>query len=163
MAKTRNMKISPISRAWILSLAGFIPFCALSILIYVNGDAHPLSSLFLDMFKIWSAIILSFLGGIRWGAAISGASFDSQLTHEEQFANPHILFFSILPSLGALLALLLPSIYCIPVLMVCFCLQGVWDSFSAVRGDLPKWMGSLRIVLTVLVVAAHILVFFALT
>jgi len=159
-AKRKNILFSP----WSLSLAGFLPFACLALLIIVSAGTHPLGSLFVDMFKIWSALILSFLGGIRWGAAISNVPSNLELIETDQQANVNgsQLVCSVIPSIIALLALLLPSAYCIAVLMLCFCAQGAWDSISALRGDLPKWMGKLRIVLTILVVITHALVFLSL-
>lgn len=160
MANSQIKNANMINRAWVLSLTGFIPFGGLAFLIFLNGMNHHMSSLFIDMFKIWSAIILSFLGGIRWGAVIMlNISKDTDEINSSETA---ILYFSVMGSIVALFTLLLPDFYAIPVLMICFCLQGVWDSFSAMSGALPGWMGKLRITLTVLVVAAHALVFFVL-
>jgi len=162
MANAKTSNVNPIARAWILSLAGFIPFAGLSVFIFINNETHPMFSLSVDMFKIWSAIILSFLGGIRWGVAITGVPSDEEFTEGQYPRGAYQLLSSVVPSIFALFALLLPSIQCVIVLMICFCIQGIWDSFSSMNGQLPKWMGSIRITLTVLVVAAHAAVLLAL-
>lgn len=162
MNSVRGKESNSLYNPWLLSVAGLIPFIFLSLFIFFNEELHPLYSLAVDVFKVWSAIILSFLGGIRWGAAINQTAQELDMEEGLQKAHSLQLLFSVLPSIAALLALLLPSVYCIPALMVCFCLQGAWDSFSAMSGSLPKWMGKLRATLTLLVVAAHVLVIFAL-
>ena len=132
---------------WFLSLAGFIPFGCTSLLLFSIGDMHPLYETLLDIFKIWSVIILSFLGGIRWGLALSGQPFDNRS-----------LVLSVLGSIFAWFAILLPDNYSVLVLLLLFCAHGAWDSFYINLGKAPPWFGAVRITLTLLVVSAHVLV-----
>ncbi len=136
--------------AWFLSLAGFIPFGVIAIILFIVGSSHPLFEATLDIFKVWSVIILSFLGGIRWGFAISNQPFE--ITN---------LWLSVAGSILAWFALLLPDTYALLVLLVLFCAHGAWDSFYINAGKAPPWFGSIRITLTFLVAAAHILVVLA--
>lgn len=138
--------------AWFLSLAGFIPFGCLAVVLFLTGTNHPIFSSVLDVFKIWSVIILSFLGGIRWGFALSNQPFDTTS-----------LWFSVIGSIVGWFALLLPDIYAMFVLLLLFCAHGAWDSFYINSGKAPPWFGSIRIALTFLVAMAHILVVFALS
>ncbi len=136
--------------AWVLSLAGFIPFAAIAMSIFVLGGTHPAAATVTEYFQIWSAVILSFLGGIRWGLAIAVEPHDYKS-----------MLASVLPSILGWLALLLPELLAILSLLFLFCAQGAWDSFAINRGKAPQWFGSIRIVLTFLVSAAHILVAFS--
>ncbi len=141
--KTKNL-------AWILSLAGFIPFAVLAIALFKLGTANEFFVSLFDVFKIWSALILSFLGGIRWGFAIA---------HEPD-ENKNLLL-SVIPSILAWFVLLLPDAYCILALLLLFSIQGAWDSFYNNEGKTAPWFGKIRITLTFLVVAAHVLVLLA--
>ncbi len=143
-----NMKTSTL--AWWLSLGGFIPFAMLAVGLYILGTGNEVFSSLFDLFKVWSAIIISFLGGIRWGFAIAKQPFDNLS-----------LLISVVPAIVAWFSLLLPDAYAILVLVVLFCLHGVWDSFYINKGKVPAWFGKIRITLTFLVAAAHILVLFA--
>jgi hypothetical protein len=138
--------------AWKLSLAGFLPFAILSLVLFATGGGNTLFPPLFDIFKIWSAIILSFLGGIRWGLAIAYAP-----------GEPRNLVLSVIPPILAWIAVLLPDAYTVLVLMVLFCAQGAWDNFYAGSGHVQPWYGSLRMVLTLLVVAAHVLVLFSIS
>ena len=149
-SKQDQLNAQAVSRAWLLTLAGFIPFGILSIVIFVIGSEHGLFSSLFDLFKTYGAVILSFLGGIRWGFAIAYEPFDKRS-----------LTLSVVPSLLGWFALLLPDQYAVLVLLLGFCAQGAWDSFYINAGNAPPWFGRLRITITFLVAIAHILVFFA--
>lgn len=140
------------SAAWALSLGGFIPFGVLAAVLILVGNQAPLFSSFLDIFKIWSVLILSFLGGIRWGFAISYPPFDIKS-----------LVLSVVPSIIGWAAILLPDMYCVLVLLLLFCIHGAWDSFFVNAGKAPPWFGTIRIVLTFLVTSAHVGVAYALS
>lgn len=134
--------------AWILAVAGFVPFALLTFAIMAGGQSNPLSLSMLDLFKIWSAVVLSFLGGIRWGMAMAGET-----------GSWRILAASTLAAVVGWFALMLPDRFGILVLLLAFCAHGAWDSFSANAGQAPAWYGKLRITLTFLVAAAHVIVF----
>ena len=103
-----------------------------------------------DSFKVWSAVILSFLGGIRWGISVSA----KPVRNVELFA-------SVLPSITGWFAVLLPDQLCLLVLLLCYSGQGAWDSLS-LRKDLDLvWFARLRIALTFLVAGAHLILIFA--
>lgn len=147
-----NNEIAARNLAWVLSLGGFIPFGALSLFMFFAGSKAPLFGPFLDIFIIWSVLILSFLGGIRWGFAIAHPPFDTRS-----------LFLSVIPSIFGWFAVLLPDAHTVLVLLVLFCAHGAWDSFFVNAGKAPPWFGSIRIVLTLLVATAHVLVAVALS
>ncbi|MFK7902950.1 MAG: DUF3429 domain-containing protein [Nitratireductor sp.] len=139
--------------AWYLSIAGLFPFIiiagAMLILGRENTAIDPLST----MFKTYSAVIITFIGGIRWGHII----------HEDNDrVQTGSLIMSVLPAIVAWLILLVPQEYeaiAILILLVGFCAHGAWDSISAYKQNLPHWFGQLRIRITFIVAICHIAVF----
>lgn len=118
----------------------------------LTGHSSALSGLLADAFKMWSAVVLSFLGGIRWGLAMRAEPADARTLGVATF--------------GAVFgwgAMFLPDLWCMPVLMVAYGAHGAWDSLAAFRGEAPGWYGNLRIVLTLLTIAAHGVAFAALS
>jgi Protein of unknown function (DUF3429) len=94
---------------------------------------------------IYGAVILSFLGGIRWGVAVNSSYGERQSV---EFAASNIA------ALAGWLSLLLPPVMCLSLLISGFLLQGLWDLMSSEDGILPEWYGKLRTVLTVIAVLA---------
>lgn len=139
-----NRTIAPRNAA-VLSYAGLIPFIAPVILILFAGPtARPAA---LDAFLVYGAIILSFLGGIRWGAA-SSAKFNADSA----------LLISVLPSLWAVACLLLPSDQVSAWgMMTGFVLMGLADWLYPGL-HVASWMRPLRVRLTLAVVACHVVV-----
>ena len=138
------------SMAWSLALGGFLPFMFLSVTILLFRSNHEMFGLLLDLFKIWSAMILSFLGGIRWGIAIGKEPADTQ-----------DMFLSVLPCIIAWFAVMMSDVLAIMTLTLLYSFHGAWDSFLVRRHRIPEWFGKLRVILTILVVSAHLLVVFA--
>ena len=87
----------------------------------------------------YGAVILSFLGGIRWGAAIGEPRGTRQNT---DFAG------SVVSSLLGWLSLLLSPVLGLSLMIAAFLLQGLWDVLSVEKGRLPQWFGKLRMALT---------------
>ncbi len=140
------MAVSARSRtiAWALSLAGLIPFAGLTMFLFVAPDVVQRGFAALAL-ATYSAVILSFLGGVRWGAALS---------QDE----PALVFaLSMVPPLLGWFALALPLPFPFAVQALGFALHGVWD-WQAGRSDaLPDWFINLRVTLSALVVACLIL------
>lgn len=87
----------------------------------------------------YGAVILSFLGGVRWG----------NLLFDQARLNSWVpLMLSVLPSLIAWPALLLSPILMLTLLMAGFSLQYALDVAAVKRGELPVWFGRLRRVLS---------------
>ena len=87
-------------------------------------------------------MILSFLGGVRWGLALKhGAEHQTGL-----------LVVSVLPSLAAWLALLLPRPHDLTLLIACYLALAVADFAMVRRGHAPAWYATLRLLLTAAVV-----------
>lgn len=133
---------------WILGLAGLVPFAVFAYLKTTQqGFAAVLGA---SGFFFYAALILSFLGGVRWGA---GMILRPEAPH------PLVLTGSILPTVVAFLGLLLQMQNPRLALMVLgggFVLLWLWDVVSSGTGGrrLPGWYAPLRTVLTAGVLAS---------
>jgi hypothetical protein len=134
----------PVSAA-LLGYAGVLPFLVLAALHFLDYDAARRSAL--EDFLTYGAIILSFLGGIRWGAAASFASKPA----------PSLLF-AVAPSLWAAFFLWWTSPQvAVTGMLTGFILMGLADwMWPGLR--LPGWMRKLRLRLTVAVAVCHLAV-----
>ena len=145
LAKTRRT-------AWGLSLAGFLPFAGLSLALWLLLPSNGYFPFVIDALTTYAAVILSFLGGIRWGLVLRSAS-DASSRNE--------LVFSILPALVGWISLLLAAPYVFAVHALAFAAHGAWDSVSGEKGAFGLWFVRLRTVLTFLVTGSLIAAFFA--
>ncbi|MCB8835981.1 DUF3429 domain-containing protein [Aurantimonas sp. VKM B-3413] len=136
--------------AWTLGLAGLTPFVLMAaVLAWAGRDFIAFGQLVLGL-SGYSAAILSFLGGIRWGFALS-----------PQHQRRRVLVVSVLSSLAGWILLFVPSPWAFAGFAAAFALQGAWDAASARSGHLPGWFGRLRLVLTVVVVLCQLAAFAA--
>lgn len=139
--------------ALVLGLAGLIPFltCALLAWIpnllttFVQDSASGFSNAELIQQKAilalgaYGAVILSFLGGIRWGVVVN---------NKTQVRRWGPLALSVVPSLIAWPALLLPAVWMLSLLAAGFVLQYAADIEAVRHKVLPSWFGRLRTLLT---------------
>ncbi|MEM8749829.1 MAG: DUF3429 domain-containing protein [Pseudomonadota bacterium] len=144
---TRNRRT-----AWLLSLAGIIPFAFLSLTLVLMENSNPAYAILIDGLKTYAAVILSFLGGIRWGNALHSLSDEGAGT---TFA------ISVVPSLVGWFSLLLPLPYVFAVLALAFAAQGAWDTFAGQFGVFGLWFARLRMVITGCVAICLAVAFFA--
>lgn len=136
--------------AWMLGIAGLTPFIGLPLLAVLQVlDWYSV----LQGFRTYSAVILSFLGGIHWYDAISSNK------------SGHQIYVSMLPSILAWSALfLLPELLALGVLSVGFLLMMLYDKFAlTLPKDIVIWYTKLRMVLTTVVVICHAWVITALS
>jgi len=87
----------------------------------------------------YAAIILSFLGGVRWG---------NLLDNEPRLWEWVPLTLSVVPSLIAWPALLLPPLWMLSILAAGLVLQYALDVEALRRKEIPVWFGKLRLILT---------------
>lgn len=134
----RHVSASIPASALFLGLLGLIPFIAAAV---SQWTTLPLVSpeLGLRLAVVYGAIILSFLGGIRWGTALGPYDLSRQGL---EFSA------SVLGSLAGLAATFLPAIPGLSLLIAGFLMQGLWDVTSVEAGRLPTWFGRLRMILT---------------
>ena len=134
----------PAAAKWLGAL-GALPFVFLSGLgLVLQGPVQAQASLAL---AAYGAVILSFLGGIHWGLAISENA--SEPRHIPSYRR---LAVSVVPSLVAWCALLLPDRATLPVLAAGFAVMLAVDWRAARRAEAPPWYPKLRWPLTTVVV-----------
>ncbi|MCB1386931.1 MAG: DUF3429 domain-containing protein [Nitratireductor sp.] len=149
--------------AYLLGFAGLLPFLACVALLYFSLASGALVRPVGDIFTAYSIAVLSFLGGIRWGHVMPRQDDDGAGHSTGHRAGPVVLCLSVLPVVLGWGALFLPRSAAIALLLIAFCIQGVWDSFSAHfsahfsarGGGLPRWFAPLRILLTAAVALCH--------
>lgn len=121
--------------AKILGLAGLLPF--------ISGGGMGWLPVGVDLklgiaywTSLYAALILSFLGGVRWGAAM-------------QQNQPEYLISSVIHSLLAWSCLLLTAAEAAFALAALLLVFGVKDIADARAGALAPWYGHLRLWLTI--------------
>lgn len=136
--KARLEKDSIPVPALVLGVAGLLPFAATAVAQYVRlpGLAPAFG---LQVGIVYGAVILSFLGGIRWGTAIGPYTSNRQTL---EFSA------SVLGALAGLAAVFMPDLLGIGLLISGFLMQALWDVTSVEAGRLPAWFGKLRMGLT---------------
>ena len=128
-------KIPPVPLA--LGLAGLIPFWALALTRVLGFGFDPL--LVSLALSAYAATILAFLGGIRWGLAMS-AEAPTPRTRE--------YIIGVLPQLVGWGALILAERWRFVVLALALLILGPLDRRLVARGLAPVWFGRLRLILS---------------
>lgn len=143
------------SLPWSLGLAGLIPFIGLAAVILL--EVAGWQAVALQAFLYYSAVILSFLGGVHWGVAMS-------LDHEGSYPFSARMMVAMAPSLLAWPALMLSPQFSLLALMIGFLLIRLYEAQADSVERLPVWYTTLRTLLTVVVVISHLslLLFFTL-
>ncbi len=132
---------------WLLSLAMLMPLLIFAVMLAFVGNGNPVFPSLLDGFKMTSAIILSFLGGIRWGNEIRNHTL-----------KPAILAGAMVPALIGWTSLLLLGPAAIGMLLIAVCSMGVWDSFYWHGKTRTRWHAEVRMVMTLIIAFLHGLV-----
>lgn len=131
----------PRAALW-LGAGGALPFATLAMAGPFLGD--PIRTQVFLALIAYGAVILSFLGGIHWGLAMTGS-------HGADFRR---LGIGVLPALIGWAALIVPPAIGILALALSFALMLPVDLAATRRGDAPAWYPGLRWPLTLTVVAA---------
>ncbi|SFU32744.1 Protein of unknown function [Methylobacterium sp. 174MFSha1.1] len=121
--------------ALILGGAGLIPFLGLAALVILGLSPFGLAPR--PLLAAYGAVIASFLGGLRWGAAAAspeGRGVDYAV--------------SVVPSLIAWAALFAPAPWDLRALGALVLAWGLVDQDLPRRGLVPAWLGRLRLVLS---------------
>ena len=147
--------------ATMLAVLGFLPFAFFTTLMLADPGLIPQEAgwslgaggFLAFAFKLYAAIILSFIGGIRWGVAI----VQQQGGREESEA----LVLAAGPSIVGWFAFFMGEPWSYAVFAVAFAATGWWDSRLAGNKGVPMWFGRLRVLLSVLVMATMISAFAA--
>lgn len=136
----------------LLTTGSLFPFLLIAIVFVFIGNQNTLSEPLTALFRSYSLVILSFLGGARWGYALV---IDADKTSKSQ---SKIIVFSLLPSLIAFVSIFLGNVNAVALLLIAHCAQGAWDNLSASTNGLPLWYGHIRMISTLLIAASHIAV-----
>ncbi len=136
--------------AWTLGVLGLVPFVLMAVIFAYAGRSFIAYPMLVLAFSGYSATILAFLGGLRWGIGMVSRA------HRRR-----VLILSVLPSLAGWILLFVPSPWIFAGFAAAFALQGAWDILAARRRELPPWFGRLRLVLTAVVVLCQLVAFAA--
>ena len=120
--------------AWAYGLLGLIPFVVPAGAAMLH--APPGSQVWRQVLVVYAAVILSFLGGARWGLEIA-----------RRPVRPVVITLSMLPSVAGFLLALSPAAggrVALGGLALAHGLQWLWDVRSA---EVPAWYPRLRSVL----------------
>jgi len=133
--------------ARVFGLAGLLPFVAGALLCWVQITIPIVPDGLTGSFILLSygAVILSFLGGIRWGVAMQNGGMIS---------NWAIVAWAMMPSLLAWFAIMQSSIIGLPILMLGLVLQLTIDYRSTQAQITPPWFLTLRTLLTLGAIAS---------
>ena len=145
-----SLVISDRNVAWELGLAGLIPFVGAGALAWWAPSVWQVTAVY--GFSYYSAVILSFLGGVHWGSALQ----------VPRAGNQRRLVLAMVPSLLAWPALLFNVTTGLWVLLAGFILIGGYDLSRDGRDGFPRWYLTLRCLLTAVVVLCHLVVLFRL-
>lgn len=130
--------------ALVTGLGGLIPFWALALSPLMPLELAPVISLFI--LNTYAAVILSFVGAIWWGMAVT-------LPNAPRTA---MFCWSVVPALlgwvGA--APIMPADLGLLILMAGFAIQWLLDIVMFRRLDIPPWVLKLRTILTLGVLAS---------
>lgn len=131
------LAIPPPARSF--GLAGLLPFFVGALACW-SSFPLPIGLSGAFILCTYGAVILSFLGGIRWGVAMQ---------HLSMIRNWQVVGLAMVPSLLGWASLLVPPAIGFPVLVFGFVLQFVIDYRSTQVGITPSWFLLLRTILTV--------------
>lgn len=145
-----NMEGSAVeskAASW-LGVAGLAPFIAAAV--YLTAAAFEMASTAgvenaTVAIELYGAIILSFLGGVRWGVSMQAG---------ERRASHYVM--AVVPALAAWAVALLSPVMALLGLALCLQIHGMMDTRTASSGRLPEWYGVLRIRLTTVAVASQL-------
>ena len=128
--------------ATILGYAGLIPFIAASAVLFTSNPGLTGPALY--SLTVYAAVILAFMGAVHWGVAMQSNAPSSNLQ----------LVLSVLPALIAWLSLSLQTPRnALLTLAVSFVLMLAADLYAGAKFLVPSWYRSLRIPLSLVVVA----------
>ncbi|MET0482067.1 MAG: DUF3429 domain-containing protein [Aestuariivirgaceae bacterium] len=139
-AKSAMMETIPRAALW-LGVAGALPFWIAALSFFTGIGMTEGQSLAVAL--AYGGLMLSFLGGIRWGVAL-GAPDERQ--------RARAMIGGAMPVLAGLAAFFLAPPIGLSLIIIALFVQALADVMSADRGALPGWFGRLRALLTVLAV-----------
>ena len=128
-----------------LSLISVAPMVVLAVMLIFTNRDNAIFLPLLDAFKTYSAVSLSFLGGMRWGLFL----FNKKQNKLEMAA-------TLLPAAIGWISLFLPDPIAIGLLLLAICAMGAWDNFYWYRQASFQWYGRIRIIYTLIAAISHV-------
>jgi len=125
--------------AALLGFLGLMPFIVSAVLVWRPPEDQWVS-VAVGVQHAYGAVILSFLGGVRWGLAIGGYG----ATSEAEGASWGRLTASVVPAVLAWATLSAPPPWSLAILMIAFALSYFADLWASRSGDAPQWYAGLR-------------------
>jgi hypothetical protein len=129
-----------------LGLAGLIPFVATALQI---ATGWPLDAKFIGpalyALQLYSAVILSFMGGVQWGLAVRDEPYGAEWRRYGA---------SVLPALVAWTGLWLGGRTGLLTIAIGLLLLLGYDLWTVRQGEAPRWYGRLRVGLTSTAIAS---------
>ena len=122
---------------------GLLPFFAGALSPWIFSDYESIA---VELFFIYSAIILAFLAGVVWASVLL----------KDEAHNTRHLHMAITLSLFPLLAALLPDLYKIGLMFIGFLLLLFWEKLF-LNHLYANWYQQMRHKITFIVVACHML------
>lgn len=129
--------------ARILVYAGMVPFIGGFLISLFGAPANLTLEVAMLAFKAYAAVILSFLGGVHWGMA---------LTVTDPSEQQRSLIISVVPAIIGVVAVLLSAGPAFAVLAIAFLAQGIFDVFVFRKLRKGGWYARLRLEVTAIVV-----------
>ena len=129
-------------------MSGLVPFVVAAGLSFLSAPINPAMAVYALI--AYGAVILSFLGGVHWGVALSRG----QTVEPSSGPSGQTVWYmiSVGPSLVAWLALLLAPVPGLIILAVSFLAMIVVDVHAARLGQVPNWYPRLRVRLSAVVI-----------
>lgn len=137
---------------WVTAIIGVMPVIVFSALIVFSGGHSSFAASLVDAYKVYSAIALSFLGGIHWGVVLAA---------KHNVPSGKTIIVSLIAPLIGWVSVFVAEPMCFALLIVGFAGQGAWDNFSAHNGQLPIWFSNTRIILTAVVILSLAITMYA--
>lgn len=146
MNEASGLPNAGIRFAWIMAVAGAVPFVAAAAVIVAGPAVHqPLA---IQAMTTYAAVILSFLGGVHWGIGVS-INADAPRSAQTLFV------LAIVPALlaWALLFVTQPNSR---IFVAIFLFGFVWvvDALLCLQKLIPLWFFRLRCIVSAIVVAS---------
>ncbi|SFH55579.1 Protein of unknown function [Pseudomonas syringae] len=123
----------------LLGYGGLLPFISLALLIPFYGDYRPLFAIALVNY---GAVILSFVGALHWGFAMTAQDMKAEQRSDR-------FIWSVIPALIAWIATLLPMPLGCLLLVIGFVVHLWQDRQLSQVISLPAWYLPMRLRLTV--------------
>ena len=125
--------------ALFLGVSGLIPFVAGGFLVWLP-QSQNIAPTIPPLVFFYGALIVSFLGGVRWGAAMQNAITGAALTRE--------LCASVIPTLITLVCYILSLPAALAMLLILTISQGLVDVLAVRQQKLVEWYAPLRLLLS---------------